>query len=781
MDRLRGVGSKCLCALMVMQLAALRGVELTAQAPTVQSFISLADKDPAESAAREKFVAHLLAQMTSAEKIDQVSQLSYKDMPRDVVESRIRSGLGSLLFVTDPTEINRLQHMAVTESRLHIPLLFGFDVVHGFRTIDPVPLALAASWDPAMVERVQGMAAKEARADGMHWAFSPMVDIARDARWGRIMEGAGEDPYLGSVMAAAETRGLQGPYVGSPDHVLACVKHFAAYGAALGGRDYEESDVSEMTLRNVYLPPHHAAIEAGAATVMSAYQDLNNVPASADHWLLHDVLRDEWGFRGILISDWQTLSDLITHGYSADGEKAAASALNAGVDMEMTSTEFHDHLADALKQGLVTMRTLDDAVRPILDMKYRLGLFTDPYVSLDKAKATIGAPDVHDTARIAAERSAVLLKNDDVLPLKKSIKRLAVIGPLADSKPDTLGSWSLGSYPDDTITVLDGLRRKLGNNVEILSTKGVEIERLNESIFDAQFRSPKPALKTDKEREAEFKRAIEMVKNSDAAVLVLGETQDMSGEHASRATLTLPGRQEELLKAAVATGKPIVLLLMNGRPLDINWASQHVPAILEMWYPGSDGGTAAANVLFGDAVPGGKLPISWPRDAGQEPLYYNHLLTQDPGGAATRYWDMPSTPLYPFGYGLSYAKFEITNLRLDHMELSATSTMNVDIDVKNVSAIAGDEVVQLYTHQRAGSATRPVRELKGFERVSLQAGETKTVRLTLTAKDLSFWSPATKRWQAEPGIFDIWIGNNSMATLHDTFTLGGHDAIAEGK
>jgi beta-glucosidase len=777
----RRVGAKCVCALMAVQCAGWMAGAAVAQELTPQSFVSLQDKSATDSAAREKFVSHLLAQMTLQEKIEQVSQLSYKDMPRTTVEAHVRAGLGSLLFVTNPQEMNRLQRMAVTESRLHIPMLYGFDVVHGFRTIDPVPLALASSWDPSMVERVQGMAAKEARAGGVHWVFAPMVDIARDPRWGRIMEGAGEDPYLGSVMAAAETRGLQGPYVGSPDHVLACVKHFAAYGAALGGRDYEESDVSEMSLRNVYFPPFHAALHAGAATFMAAYEDLNGVPASGNRWLLHDVLRDQWGFQGFVVSDWMTVSNLVTHGYAANGLQAAADAMNAGVDMEMTSTEYYDHLQQAVQQGMVSVKTLDDAVRPILDMKYRFGLFSDPYLSMAKLKAVTGSTEMHETALLAAERSAVLLKDDGALPLKKSIKTLAVIGPLANSKPDTLGSWSLGANVADTVTVLDGLRQKLGDGVKILSTTGVEIERPGGSMFDPQFASPKPVLTTDAERKAEFARAIAMVKQADVTVLVLGELQDMSGENASRASLTLPGQQEELLEAAVATGKPVVLLLLNGRPLQIDWAATHVPAILEMWYPGTDGGTAAANLLFGDAVPGGKLPVSWPRNVGQVPLYYDHQTTQDPGEAATRYWDMPSTPLYPFGYGLSYTKFSIGNLRLDHTTMASDDTLHVDVDVKNTGAVAGDEVVQLYTHQRAGTASRPVRELKGFERITLQPGETKTVRLTLTANDLAFWSPATKRWQAEPGVFDMWVGDSSAATLHDTFTLGGQDAIPESK
>jgi len=713
----------------------------------------------AQTAAPLPFVESLLHRMTLQEKIGQLSQLSRKDTERSVMDARIRNGeLGSVIFVTDAAEVNRLQHIAVDESRLHIPLLYGFDVVHGFRTIDPIPLAMAASWDPALVERTQAMAAKEARADGIHWAFAPMVDIARDARWGRIMEGAGEDPYLGSAMAAAQVRGLQGPYIGSPGHVLACVKHFAGYGAVAGGRDYEEADISDMTLRNVYLPPFHAAIAAGAATVMAAYQDLNDVPAAANPFLLHDVLRSEWGFKGFVVSDWNSVHDLTTRGYAATPADAAARAINAGLDMEMTSEEFHDHLAEAVKSGRVTMKTIDDAVRPILMMKYKLGLFSNPYISEQIAQQTLSAPEFHTASHLAADRTAVLLRNSGgLLPLSKTMAKLAVIGPLADSKPDTLGSWSLGSHPDETITVLQGIRRKLGAGTEILSTKGVEIYREQPSIFDPQMPSPQPVLHSQQ---------------ADATVLVLGEAQNMSGEHASRATLTLPGRQQELMEAAVATGKPVVLLLLNGRPLDINWASEHVPAILELWYPGSDGGLAAADLLFGDANPGGKLPVTWPRSAGQEPLFYDHTLSQEPFNADARYWDYPTAPLYPFGYGLSYTSFTIGGLRLSSHAMRTGAPLTVSVDVQNTGRFAGDEVVQLYTHQRAGSATRPVRELKGFRRVSLQPGEKQTVSLVLTAADLAFWSPATHRQQAEPGTFDVWVGADSTATLHTTFVLG---------
>lgn len=725
-----------------------------------------------------KFAQDLLQKMTLKEKIGQLGQISRKDVAKDLADERIRRGeVGSFLFVTDPSEVNRLQRLAMEESRLHIPLLYGYDVIHGFHTIYPVPLALASSWDPALIEKVETMSAKEARAVGEHWAFSPMVDIARDPRWGRIVEGSGEDPYLGSAVAAAKIRGLQGPYVGSPEHLLACVKHFAGYGAALGGRDYEESNISDDELYNVYLPPFHAAVDAGAATIMSAYMDLNSVPATGNSFLLQQVLRRDWGFKGFVVSDWSSVKSLETHGFAKDDADAAIRALTAGVNMEMTSETYRDHLEEAVKNGKVSLATIDAAVLPILEMKYRLGLFTNPYVSAEEARKQVGSAEQLETSRMAAQRTAVLLRNEGgLLPLKKTISSIAVIGPLADSKPDTLGPWSLGGDPKETVTVLEGIQKKLGSSVKVYSTVGVEIDRGQKSIFDDQFTSPKPKLKTEEERKAEFEHALELIRQSDVAVLALGEAQNMNGERASRATLTLPGQQQQLLEAAVATGKPIVLLLLNGRPLNITWASQNVPSILEVWYPGTQGGNAVADLLFGDANPSGKLPISWPKDVGQVPIFYSRKLTQIPHDTNGRYWDLSSSPLYPFGYGLSYTKFTVDNLRLSQTSMNTNSSLVAKVDVHNTGSYAGDEVVQLYVHQRYGSASRPVRELKGFTRVSLKAGETRTVELELKAQDLSFWSPATHTRNVEPGTFDIWVGQNSNADLHAVFQVEATNA-----
>jgi beta-glucosidase len=721
-----------------------------------------------------RFVDDLLAKMTLEEKVGQMSQIALNTPDKNLRDERILKGeVGSFLFITDAKEINRLQHLAMEKSRLHIPLIFGFDVIHGFRTIYPVPLALAASWDPAEVEKVQSMAAREASSVGVNWTFAPMVDIARDARWGRIMEGAGEDPYLGSRMAEAQVRGFQGEKIGSPNHILACVKHFAGYGAAEGGRDYDSSDISDEQLWNVYLPPFEAAVRAGAGSLMSAYMDLNGVPATGNQWLLHDVLRETWGFQGFVVSDWESIRNLTTHGFASGPEDAAVRAVNAGVDMEMTSGLYRDNLPAAVKKGLVKQATIDAAVRRILMTKYKLGLFKDPYVALERSENELVSTAQREAARAAADRTAVLLRNKDaMLPLDKNIRSIAVIGPLTDTKPDIMGSWSLAGHPEDTVTAIEGIRKRLATTgTKVLWTKGVEIERGQESIFDDQFPSAKPVLKTDAEKKTEFNHAVDLVKQADVAVMILGEAQTMSGERASRSSLTLPGKQEQLLEAVVATGKPVVLVLINGRPLNITWASQHVPAILDVWYPGTEGGNAIADLLFGDAVPGGKLPVSWPRDVGQEPIYYARNLTQIPEAPDTRYWDGSSAPLYPFGYGLSYTSFSLAEMKTSSKWVKSGESMTVSIDVQNTGKVAGDQVVQLYTHQRSGSASRPVRELKGFRRITLKPGERQTVELTLDTKELGFWSPQTHTWSIEPGMFDLWLGTDSNATEHTTFEV----------
>lgn len=737
--------------------------------------LSMAGQTPAPDVRETRFVDELLARMTLEEKIGQMSQIALNTADAAKAEDMVRAGqVGSFLFVTDPVRINQLQHLAVETSRLHIPILFGFDVIHGFRTVYPVPLAIAASWSPQLAASSQRMAAKEASAAGVRWTFAPMVDIAHDARWGRIMEGAGEDPYLGSRMAEAQVQGFQGTSLGNPDSIVACVKHFAGYGAADGGRDYDSSNISDADMENIYLPPFHAAEKAGAGTFMTAYMDLNGVPAAGNRWLMRDVLKERWGFKGFVVSDWDAVRSLTTHGMARDAADAAVIAANAGMDMEMTGHVYRDNLPAQVKSGAVAQATIDEAVKRILRVKYELGLFDRPYTDVASAPGQFVNAAQRAAARKAGAEVAVLLRNEgNLLPLKKAPGTIAVIGPLADSKVDIGGSWSLASHPADNVSVLEGLRARFVATPDMIRySKGVEIVREQRSIFDTQFPPVPVTMHTDAEKKAGFDRAIETVKSSDVTVMVLGEAQNMNGERASRSSLDLPGQQEQLLEAAVATGKPVVLVLLNGRPLAINWAADHVPAILEAWYPGTEGGNAVADLLFGDAVPGGKLPATFPRSAAQEPLFYAHYLTQNPRENGVRYWDGSSAPLYPFGYGLSYAKFALSNLKLSAPKLASGASVQVSIDVKNDSSVAGDEVVQLYTHQRAGSASRPVRELKAFRRVTLKAGETQTVTLGLNSQELGFWSTATRKFGIEPGTFDVWVGNSSTSTEnHATFEL----------
>ena len=728
-----------------------------------------------------QFATDLLASMSTEEKIGQLEQAAGQSVS-DQLDADGRVSLerinqlastgkvGSFLFVTDPERINELQRLAVTNTPHHIPLLFGYDVIHGFRTISPSPLALASSWDPSVAEHVQSMAAREARAAGVQWAFSPMVDIARDPRWGRIMEGAGEDPYLGEQMAAAQVRGFQGPFLGAPDHILACVKHFAGYGAAVGGRDYEASDISDDLLYNVYLRPYRAAVNAGVATVMSAYMDLNGVPATGNSWLLQDVLRKQWGFKGFVVSDWQAVQNLTTHGFASDPADAAERAFHAGVNMEMTSFLYNENLPALLKRGKITSTQIDALVRPMLELKYRLGLFSQPYVSMDKYKAETLSSAQRESSRRAAEQSAVLLKNENhLLPISSSIKSIALVGPLADSGRDTIGSWALHANPADTVTIAAGLRARLPN-VKLLVTPGVEIARTGDSIFDGQAPEPKPTLLTQEARTAEFKHALDLIHSADMAVLVLGEAQNMNGERASRSHLNLPGQQQQLLEAAVATGKPIVLVLMTGRPLDISWAAEHVPAILNIWYPGTEGGNAVANLLAGTAVPSGHLPVSWPRSVGQIPIFYSGNLSHIPDQPDTRYWDEPSTPLYPFGFGLSYTTFTVDTLKAPST-LAHTATLHATVQVSNTGDVAADDVIQAYTHQRAGSSSRPVRELKAFTKIHLAPHESRSVTLDIPAASLTYWSAATRKEVLESGAFDLWVGDSSVGGQHATFEL----------
>jgi beta-glucosidase len=736
-------------------------------------------------------IDELLAGMTAAEKAGQLTQYFYFQLPEGaelepalqldranqprMVEVALGSGeVGSLLFVTNPSEINRLQRLAVEGNRFGIPVLFGFDVIHGLRTIFPVPIAMAASWDPETIERGQAVAARESRAVGIHWAFAPMVDIARDPRWGRIIEGAGEDPFLGAVVAVAQVRGFQGERIGAPERIIAGPKHFAGYGAALGGRDYDEVNLSDYELWNVYLPPFQAAIDAGAGNVMTAYMDLNGIPATGNRWLFSEVLRDTFGFQGFVVSDANAVRNLVTHEFAADLTDAGARAISVGMDMEMAMMDAaYAHLPEAVESGAVSQEAVDACVRRVLEAKIKMGLLDEPYVDEDRAREVLGDPAHRDVARTAAERAAVLLRNEgDVLPLDAgSLGSIAVIGPLADSKRDTLGPWCFDFDLDETVTVLEGVRSKVGDTVKIDYAPGIRpAQRTFPSMFD-MFGGNAPEDPEGFDDDAELQRAADLAREADVAIVVAGEWQNMIGEAASRSSLELPGRQLELLKAVVETGTPVVLLVMNGRPLDLRWAAQNVPAILDIWYPGTSGGNAAANLLFGDVSPGGKLPFTWPRTVGQVPMVYSHTRSHEPDNQGRRYWDEESTPLFPFGHGLSYGSFSYSNLTVDRDTISPDEALTVSVEVANTGDREADEVVQLYIHQRYGSSSRPVRELKGFQRISLGAGESRTLQFTLGRTELSYWNAAARDWVLDASTFDVWVGGDSTAELATTFQV----------
>jgi beta-glucosidase len=734
-------------------------------------------------------VDELIAAMTPEEKAGQLTQYFYfgsevanadptveGEQPDQSAEADAALGLGragSLLFVTDPEEINRLQRVTIDGNRFGIPALFGFDVIHGLRTILPVPIAMAASWDPETIERGQSVAAREARAVGIHWTFAPMVDIARDPRWGRIIEGAGEDPFLGAAVAAAQVRGFQGAAIGMPERVIAGPKHFAGYGAALGGRDYDEVNLSDSELWNVYFPPFAAAIEAGAGNVMTAYMGLNGIPATGNRWLFTEVLRGTWGFTGFVVSDANAVRNLVTHGFAADPVDAGARAVTVGIDMEMaTKDPAYAHLPEALQRNSVTAESLDASVRRVLEAKLRLGLFDNPYVDIDRARSVLADPAHRDVARDAAERSAVLLRNeDDLLPIDAtSLRSIAVIGPLAASRRDTLGPWVFDYDLEETVTVLDGIRQRV-NGGRVTYAPGVRpAQRVFPSMFD-MFPGNSPEDPQGFDDEAEFQRAVDVASDAEIAVVVVGEWQNMIGEAASRSSLELPGRQLELLQAVVETGTPTVLLVMNGRPLDLRWAVKRVPSILDVWYPGSQGGTAIARLLFGDTSPGGKLPFTWPRTVGQVPMIYSRTHSHEPENQATRYWDEESTPLFPFGHGLSYSRFGYGNLAVGRDAIGTNESLTVSVEVTNTGGRDADEVVQLYIHQRHGTASRPVRELKGFRRVGLAAGETRTLEFVLGPQQLRYWNAAERDWVIDPSTYDVWVGGDSTAELRTTFRV----------
>ncbi len=709
----------------------------------------------------ERRIDDLVRQMTIQEKVGQLTQ---HDRARRGTLDLVRQGkVGSLLNVIGAANTNAVQRVSVEQSRLKIPVIFGYDVIHGYRTIFPVPIASACSFDLPLITRAERIAAKEAAASGIKWTFGPMVDIARDPRWGRIVEGAGEDPYHGSVIAAARVRGFQGLGIADAESVVACAKHFVAYGAAEGGRDYNGADISEALLREVYLPPFKAAVGAGVGTVMASFQDLNGVPATANRHTLTEILRGEWGFAGFVVSDYDAVQELIAHGVAAGQAEAGFKALTAGVDMDMVDDVYRRALPGLIASGKLSMRTLDEAVRRVLRLKLEAGLFERPYTDLARQRTDIFTPQHLHVARTLAQESMVLLKNDgELLPLKKATRTVAVIGPLADDKAAQLGPWAADGQAKDAVTPLEGIQARLGDK-EVLYAKGCDLVSY---VAPSAASGPAPAP-------ASFDEAVRIAKRADVVLLFLGELADMSGEAASRAFLDLPGTQQQLMEAVVATGRPVVLILESGRPLDLRWAKENVPAILQAWYPGSQAGHAIADILSGDAAPSGRLTVSWPRSVGQIPIYYNHRNTgrpAAPGRWKTGYLDESREPLFPFGHGLGYTQFRYGEVTVSTPTLSSGDELRVSAEIENVGAAAGTEVVQLYVRNRVGPTSRPIRELKGFSRLTLAPGERKKVAFSVRARDLGSYD-AGMRWTVPLGSYDVWIAPSSAAGTRGTFQV----------
>jgi beta-glucosidase len=712
--------------------------------------------------------------MTLEEKLEQIQLLP--DFL--VTEAEVRKGLGSILSVTDPVRIRELQRIAVEESRLKIPILFAFDTIHGFRTIFPIPLGAGASFDPQVAFDDHKYGARESAVVGLKQTYAPMVDVSHEPRWGRIAEAAGEDPYLNSVLAAARVKAIQGTDYSAPDKLVASPKHFAAYGQPESGRDYNTTDLSEQRLRNLYLPPFKAAIDAGADTAMCSFNALNGVPACGNDYLMNRILKGEWDFDGFVESDWTAVAEMRAcppktpdvgecgHGVAADGPAAAALALNSGVDSEMTSTLIRDFGAQLLAQGRISMQRINDAVRRILRVKFRAGLFENPYapVAPDKAEAEMLKPDAVAAARKAATRSMVLLQNNGgILPLDPS-KKTAVIGPLAKNQHDMLGPWWGAGRDTDAVSIFDGVNQQ--------SPGATYAEGCKLSNTEPPHTDPEGCGS-----DAGFAEAVAVAEAADQVVLALGETREMSGEAASRSTLDLPGRQEELLRAIKATGKPVAVVLLNGRPLALENVVDDAPAILEAWFPGVQAGPAVADVLFGKVNPGGKLPVSFPRRLGQVPIYYNHEPTGRPCNPDQKYnsrhRDIPScSPLFVFGHGLSYTTFEVSNLRLSSSTVSKNRSLQASVTVTNTGSRKGDEVVQLYLHDPVASISQPIRRLRGFERVTLGPGQARTVSFTLDKSDFGFYDNRGKL-VVEPGQIDVYAGNSSSAELTKSFTVQG--------
>lgn len=730
----------------------------------------------AQSAADAKmktFVDALMKRMTLEEKIGQLNLPGSGDIVTGQAKSsdigkKIREGkVGGLFNIKSVAKIRDVQRVAVEESRLKIPLIFGMDVIHGYETVFPIPLGLSASWDMKLVERSARIAAIEASADGINWTFSPMVDLARDPRWGRVAEGSGEDAFLGSRIAEAMVKGYQGNDLTQKNTIMSCVKHYALYGAAEAGRDYNTVDMSHQRMYNDYFPPYQAAVKAGAGSVMASFNEIDGVPATANKWLLTDVLRKQWGFKGFVVTDYTGINEMVDHGIG-DLKTVSARALMAGIDMDMVGEGLLTTTLQSLKEGKVTLAQIDAACRRILEAKYKLGLFEDPYKYCDDARAkTEIFTDAHrKEARSIAAQSFVLLRNQgNVLPLKKS-GTIALVGPLADNKENMPGTWSVAANFSKATSVLTGLKEVVGDKVNILYAKGANLD--HDPQFEERAGMFGKNLNRDNRPAAEIiQEALDVAAKADVIVAALGESAEMSGESSSRSEIGIPQSQRELLMALLKTGKPVVLVLFTGRPLAIKWESENVPAILNVWFPGSEAGYAIADVLFGDVNPSGKLSMTFPQNVGQVPIYYNHKNTGRPlaeGGwfqkFRSNYLDVSNEPVYPFGYGLGYSTFQYSDITLSSTQLKGNQKLTASVTVTNTGKFDGKEVVQLYIRDVVGSVTRPVKELKGFEKIELKAGESKTVSFTITPDDLKFYNYILK-YDWEPGEFQIMIGGNS--------------------
>lgn len=712
-------------------------------------------------------IEELLNKMTIDEKVGQLVQ---KIGVNEGHKNLIREGMvGSLLVGTPGTEVvNETQKIAVEETRLGIPLLFANDVIHGYHTIFPIPLAEASSWNPELITKVCEIAAFEAAVEGTNWTFAPMVDIASDPRWGRIMEGSGEDPFLGSIISSARVKGFQGDNLKDKTSIAACSKHYVAYGGAEGGRDYNTVDISERTLREVFLPPFHSAVKDNVASIMSAFNDLNGIPTSGNYFTLTEILRNEWKWDGVVVSDWNSVAELIKHRFAKDKKDAALIGLSAGVDIDMAGDTtggniYLPHLKNLVEEGLLSEEQINNSVRNVLRLKFKLGLFDNPYTDIEYFKKNNLEKKYMDSVALQiAKESIVLLKNErhpgfggenNLLPLKKDISSIALIGPLADNPEDVLGAWAAAGKPDDVVTVLQGIKNLLGENAKINYAKGCNINDEDTSAFS---------------------EAVESALNSEVVVLVVGEEREMSGEAASKTDLNIPWVQEELIKRIYSLGKPVVVVLMNGRPLTINWISENIPAVVEAWFLGDQTGNAVAQVLFGEYNPSGKLPITFPRSTGQIPIYYYQKSTGRPMLEAdkytSKYLDSPNTPLYPFGFGLSYTTFTFNNISTDKKSIKNDESVTVSVDLTNSGESEGEEVVQLYIQDEISSVTRPVKELKGFQKIKLKPGETKTVTFNITPDLLSFLDLDLNP-VVEPGMFNVMIGGNSVDLISVSFEV----------